>query len=393
MQLNVLIFVLLFGLIQGSLIIAVLLARKKVELFHIFLCAYITALLVQLVFKLVSKIWLMQNFTQPYSLSYYLPLLYGPLIFLFAKHYLNQRNGWSWKDLLHFIPFSLYLVAIAFAEPTKSPFIDSFFGGYAASRLFFQLVSLVVYHFAVLVIWRKEKESANNALHTRRIFLYRFAVVSFSVTSCIAVALYFLYTRFPHYQDIRWAFALLTVFIYWLSFEALKKPELFRVVLGNARSPVNAKPASEYSIPSYLKVHHTKEKYAHSSLKEEESKRILAALDKMMDKEKIYLDAEVNIDKIADKISCRKHHLSQVLNEKLKKSFNDLLNEKRIEEAKTILSDSRFNHFKISSVAFDTGFKSLSSFNEIFKKRKGITPSQFRIVSQQDKNRSQVSRI
>ena len=57
-----------------------------------------------------------------------------------------------------------------------------------------------------------------------------------------------------------------------------------------------------------------------------------------------------------------------------------------------MLANPSFNHFKISSVAFDTGFKSLSSFNEIFKKREGITPSQFRATSQET-NKSQVSRI
>lgn len=232
-----------------------------------------------------------------------------------------------------------------------------------------------------------KKENANliPAFHARKLFLRRFVIISLIVTSLISVTLYFLYTRFPAYQDLRWIFAVLTAFIYWLSYEALKKPELFRVILGNSRPA-----AADYSIP-FLKVHHTKEKYAHSSLKEEEGQRILAMLCNLMDHEKVYLDSSVNIDRIADRISCRKHHLSQVLNDKMKKSFNELLNEKRIQEAKLILSDPAFNHFKIASVAFDTGFKSLSSFNDIFKKKEAITPSQFRIVSQE--NRSQISRV
>jgi AraC-like DNA-binding protein len=386
MYLNMLIFILMFGLIQGGLMISVLLARKKIEPFHIFLCGYIAVLLLQLLFKVMNKIWLMHHFIQPYSMSYYLPLLYGPLIYLFAKNYSGKSRALSLKDLLHFIPFTIYLVAFSFIDAAKFPSVFMRFLMHPVNRLIFQLISMGAYHFVVFSLLKKKNENGPALHHTRQIFLRRFSMISMFVTTTIAVTLYFLYTRFPHYQEVRWVFVLLTGFIYWLSFEALKKPELFRVILGNAKSVVN-----DYSIP-YLKVHHATEKYAHSSLKEEESKRILSLLEKMMDEEKIYLDPSVNIDMIADKISCRKHHLSQVLNEKMKKSFNELMNEKRIREARELLSDPAFNHFKIASVAFDTGFKSLSSFNEIFKKREGVTPSQYRIVSQQE-NRSQISRV
>jgi AraC-like DNA-binding protein len=100
----------------------------------------------------------------------------------------------------------------------------------------------------------------------------------------------------------------------------------------------------------------------------------------------------LNIDKLAEELSCQKHHLSQALNDVLHQSFNEYVNQKRVQEAKMILSDLSFNHHKIASIAYDAGFNSLSSFNEIFKKIEGLTPSQFRKLSQQQ-NQSRVQRV
>jgi len=375
--LNVLIFILLLGAIQGILLLTVLLARKKKEPFHIFLSAYLAVMLTQVVFKTLSKGWLYYNIQQGYFLSYYLPFLYGPLIFLYTKYYL-QKTTWHWTQLLHFLPFACYLVFYLMPPDTYPPLaiIDSF---RAVPRMVLQWCSLSIYHILAwrIIQQRSATVTGNLILKTRLVFLKKFIVLSFISTACIAASLCFLYLYFPHYQDVRWGFILLPVFIYWISYENLRKPALFKVIQGNNR-PLE----TDYIIPA-LKVHYPPVKYSNSGLKEEEALRILKQLHTCMDVDKLYLDAGLTIDMLAEKLACQKHHLSQVLNDKLKRSFAELLNEKRTEEAKRILADPRFCHYKVSAVAYDAGFNSLSSFNDIFKKREGITPSRFRIVSQQ----------
>ena len=117
MYLNTLIFILGIGLVQGVLITAVLMSQKKIQPFHLLLNTYIAVILVQLVFKLVSKIWLVQNWHQAYLLSYFLPFLYGPLMFLFAISYLDKGFKWKWKYTLHFLPFLIYVSFFVFANP------------------------------------------------------------------------------------------------------------------------------------------------------------------------------------------------------------------------------------------------------------------------------------
>jgi len=162
-----------------------------------------------------------------------------------------------------------------------------------------------------------------------------------------------------------------------LSYETFKTPRLFKLIHGNAnvsqRLPV---------IPP-LVAHRKPDKYYNSGLKAEEVERISVALAKNMDVDKIYLDAELTIEKLAKIISCLKHNLSQVLNQQYHLSFNEFINQKRVAEARRYLSDPKYNHLKIAFIAYDCGFNSLSSFNSVFKKLEGLTPSQFRVNSQQ----------
>jgi len=225
----------------------------------------------------------------------------------------------------------------------------------------------------------------NSFWKNRTVFLRKFAIVSLIVTACIASTLLFLFTNYPNYQEVRWIFILLTIFVYWLSYESLKRPRLFKLIRGNSeineRVPV---------IPA-LTAHRKPVKYYNSGLKDDEMQRISAALETSMDVDKIYLDADLNIDRLAVALSCQKHNLSQVLNENYHMSFNEFINQKRVAEARVFLSDPNFNHIKIASIAYDSGFNSLSSFNSVFKKIEGSTPSQFRLISQQ--NRSQTWRV
>ena len=59
----------------------------------------------------------------------------------------------------------------------------------------------------------------------------------------------------------------------------------------------------------------------------------------------------------------------------LRKSFPQLLNEKRVETAKTLLLDTDAS---IKIVAQEVGFNSLPSFNRVFKEVEGQSPSSYR---------------
>jgi len=67
-----------------------------------------------------------------------------------------------------------------------------------------------------------------------------------------------------------------------------------------------------------------------------------------------------------------------VINESFRRSFYDYVNQYRVDEARQLLLDPAKADHKIASIAYDSGFNSLSTFNDVFKKMAGVTPSQFK---------------
>lgn len=119
-------------------------------------------------------------------------------------------------------------------------------------------------------------------------------------------------------------------------------------------------------------------KYQTSALTPERSIEIQQKLSDIMEDESIYLDADLTLKKLSEKINAHPNHISQIVNEKFKQSFNDYINKFRIAEAKQKLLDPKDSEKTILEIAYEVGFYSKSVFNTAFKKFTGITPSQFK---------------
>lgn len=93
---------------------------------------------------------------------------------------------------------------------------------------------------------------------------------------------------------------------------------------------------------------------------------------------KLYLESNVSLSNLSSLVNVSTQKTSEVINQHARQNFNDFVNFYRIQEAKKLLMDKENENFTISSIAFDSGFSSLSSFNSAFKKFEGLTPSAFR---------------
>jgi AraC-like DNA-binding protein len=102
-----------------------------------------------------------------------------------------------------------------------------------------------------------------------------------------------------------------------------------------------------------------------------------AALAAYMEKSRIWLDPDLSLELLAARMKMPKHHLTQLLNERVMKNFYNYVNEYRIGEAMARLNNPALQ-VNILSLAFDCGFNSRSSFNNYFKKITGFTPSAYR---------------
>ena len=369
------IFFLVFGGLQGILFIIFLIRKKLHRSGYIYLLCYFAVMLLQITFKLMNKGWLMENWKVVYELSYQLPFLYGPLIYLFAKQLLQKRS-FQRTDLFHFVPSAMlvFFLIIGHLNDESPAVLFPFL--LVKFRLLLQITSLYLYHWLALQCWidgRNTNHRFITTLESKFSWMKRFIYSSFFVCLAIAFLNYFMVVLYPQLDYVRPGFLVLTLFIYWITYEALHHPELFHVIKGYADETFS----TADNLPKLI-IHRSSRKYQKSNLTEEEATRIARELHILMQEKKSYMDPGISIESLADMVDSNRHHLSQVLNEKMQKSFYDFINFYRVEEAKLLLADPARNKYKIASIAYDAGFNSLSTFNDVFRKTTGFTPSQFR---------------
>ncbi len=119
-------------------------------------------------------------------------------------------------------------------------------------------------------------------------------------------------------------------------------------------------------------------KYRKSSLTEAGKQKIISNIQLEFETRQYYSESLASLSDLSKKIGESTHHVSQVLNEKLNKSFFELLASYRVEYAKKILSDDKENKLTIEEISEMVGYNSKTAFNNAFKKLTGKTPSEFR---------------
>jgi ligand-binding sensor domain-containing protein/AraC-like DNA-binding protein len=119
-------------------------------------------------------------------------------------------------------------------------------------------------------------------------------------------------------------------------------------------------------------------KYLLSNLASAQAAAYQKKLSECMRNDKPYLDPELTLAMLADKLSLPAKHLSQIINEYFGQNFNDFVNAYRIRAAIAMLSAAKTREDKLLKIAFESGFNSKSAFNAAFKKNTGFSPSEFR---------------
>jgi len=118
------------------------------------------------------------------------------------------------------------------------------------------------------------------------------------------------------------------------------------------------------------------QKYKGSTVTVETQKELLTKLTHLMSVVKPFLKSDFSLPELARQLGTSVHTLSQAINEGLGKNFFEMVAEYRVIEAKKLLRDQP--NIKVEEIAEQVGYNSKSSFNTVFKKLTGATPSEFR---------------
>ncbi len=105
---------------------------------------------------------------------------------------------------------------------------------------------------------------------------------------------------------------------------------------------------------------------------------MVQTLRRHMETAKPYLNASLTIYQLARELSMSVQELSTLINHSLHQHFFDFVNEYRIKKATELLKDPEKQKLTILEILYEVGFNSKSSFNTVFKKFTGSTPTEYR---------------
>ncbi|AXT19668.1 helix-turn-helix domain-containing protein [Flavobacteriaceae bacterium AU392] len=115
-----------------------------------------------------------------------------------------------------------------------------------------------------------------------------------------------------------------------------------------------------------------------SDRKDNEMSVLKLKLESVLEEEKPYLDNELTLIKLADLISTTDKKLSTLLNQYMNISFYDLINSYRVKAVKEKIDSGYNSNYTLLAIAYECGFNSKASFNRVFKKETGVSPSAYK---------------
>ena len=253
-----------------------------------------------------------RDFPHFMGITYSFPFLYGPIFYLYARLISSGNKSFKLKYYLHFIPFLLVVIyGFIFVYLKSSEFKLSLVNGGAENYLpaikiitYLKPVHGMIYVFLTVRTARDYNVSIRNSYsNIERINLnwLRYLVTGLSFVWGVVV-LSFIINAFSA-KEIQMDFLIYlaaSILIYSIGYLSLHQPQVFgQAVPAYEAAPAPAQPAEA----SYQK----------SGLTDKEAGNYLDTLLHIMETDKLYLNSELNLRDLAERLSISTHNLSEVL--------------------------------------------------------------------------------
>ncbi len=268
----------------------------------------------------------------------------GPLFYLFIQQLVFSHRVMNKMDALHFVP------AILCIPFTQWPQLVLFFG----------TISHVVYGILGYRLIRRyhmaSRELISNAeevnLHWVSVALFTFIALGLIDYTRLNLQPYLPVILLQYWYAIMLAcyFVLVSTLIYM----AVRQQALFSGVMDFDRL----------------------EKKATTAIDDRQAKVIFSQVEGFLQKEALYTKPRLSLRDLALALGLQEKEVSWAINTGGNTSFCDYINRLRVHDVKESIT-STTNSSNLLEQAFASGFNSKSSFNAIFRKEVGMTPSQY----------------
>lgn len=296
---------------------------------------------------------------QLYFIPIYYSLSVAPLFYLFVKSKFSYRLNKS--DLIHLVIPTIQAV-VYFSIGFRSIEFKSILYDENAFRMYLQIesflfpISLLGYTVLAFSFFKRKDHETFFWIDDIKKWLKNFsagmlfiAVMEF----CFSVMEYNSSLAFlPSFPFYIVHTLTLSVFVFWISINGFKQ-----------------------YYP--LQIFTSKPNQGDVVFGEKELSGLLEKLQLLMIKDKVFLNPDLNLKLLSNYLGISEKNCSYMMNKGMNTNFNQYVNNFRIEAFKEKIKEGQNKAFTLTSIAYECGFNSKSTFNRVFKLNCGVTPSEF----------------
>lgn len=266
----------------------------------------------------------------------------GPGLYLFVRVLVRPERPLTWRDSAHFVPA---LIALLFAH-----YIVWVLAIGALSQLIYLKLSLLLllrYQRAI-----KERRADTERLQLRWLMWLFFTLMGFIVVEIIRANLQ---PFLPFELRNQWYFIDQVILLTLLA----------SILIGIVRQPEVFDDLQEFE----------EAEKATEQASAEQALSLFNEIDNLVKRESLFLKPRLALQDLATHTGLSTKDISWAINQGGQTSFADYINQLRI--AKVVEIAQSQPQKSLLDIALDAGFSSKSSFNAVFKKQTGMTPSRY----------------
>lgn len=373
-------------MVQGIFLAALLYFHPKTDKsVNGFLSLYIICVCILLLIPAVQQLFASQVifYLMPF------PLLIGPFLYLYVRSFketITWRKAWP-----HFVVFFIFLYLDYFYLPlwvNKYPTLkeaeQTLLNPASNIRIIIRTirnVQMIVYYFLAqrtLTSYQRSIHHLFSDISRIDLAWVRWLINGYLFLVISLLILFYFVVQYPDQFELLIVIntTVITPYIYLITFKGLTQLTLWQTAANGQRDKLEKEIREAAEIEASKRD--GKKKEFQKSQQENRSEQIVSRIMEKMQNERLYRETELTLQNLADAIGFHPYQVSQAINERMNKNFYELVNGCRVEEAKRLLLDPRNKNYTILSIGFEAGFNSKTTFNTIFKKFTGLTPTEYK---------------
>jgi len=296
------------------------------------------------------------DFPRIYLFSNIFIYTFTPIFYLLLNILFDDSFKFHNKHTIYIIPVLVYLIFLLKYLPMSDAIIlKRLQSGNFTDLYFIDLFTFIFNLFIIYKSWILFKR-----YRTQLIPLQKGAVIVF-IGFILINNLLWINKVLLHLGNIGFHMNLTHDSIYWVSFSLLIFfPLTFLIIRSNF--------FKEYILTK------TSQGYKVDNL---ELSKVESILIRIMKEQKPYLDSDFSLSDLATLSGIKQYYLSRVMNHFMKTTFFNLINSYRLNEFLMLVNLKEYKNISLIDIAYESGFKSKSTFYKMFKENKGQSPKDY----------------